>query len=218
MDKALELRSKSKEELLKLLDAYQQVIDFNIICSITDPEGKIIYVNDTFCKVSRFSADELLGQNHRLVNSGYHPKEFFMDMWKTISSGQVWRGEVKSKAKDGTFFWLDSTIVPIMDENGHIREYFSLRLPIDERKRAEKELQDNVISLEKMIFMISHRVRQPVSQILEIVSVLEDSETPKDQSLELISYLKEAGQELDMITNELTQFMNNLRSKHNSEE
>lgn len=216
MGKGLELRSKSKEELLQLLDAYRQVIDFNIICSITDPEGKITYVNETFCKVSKFSADELLGQNHRIVNSGYHPREFFADLWSTISSGRVWRGEVKSKAKDGTFFWLDSTIVPVRDKNGRIREYFSLRLPIDDRKQVEKELQDHVNSLEKMIFMISHQVRQPVSQILEIASVLEDGGISADESRELFSYMKESAERLDQLTRELTRFMDDLRPGNKS--
>lgn len=218
MGKGLELKSKSREELLQLLDAYRQVIDFNIICSITDPAGKITYVNETFCKVSKFSAEELLGQNHRIVNSGYHSREFFADLWSTISSGQVWRGEVKSKAKDGTFFWLDSTIVPVMDKNGRIREYFSLRLPIDDRKLAEKKLQEHVESLEKVIFMISHQVRQPVSQILEIVSVLEDGGVPADQLQELISYMKGAGQQLDQLTRELTRFMDDLRPENKSRE
>ena len=128
------IKGGSKKDMLQLLTAYQQVVDLNVICSVTDPKGDIIYVNDNFCEVSKYSRNELLGQNHRILNSGYHSPDFFKVLWLTISNSHVWRGEVKSMAKDSSFFWLDSTIVPILDENGKITEFFSIRIPIDDRK------------------------------------------------------------------------------------
>jgi PAS domain S-box-containing protein len=206
-----ENRSSTKKDLMQLLNAYKQIIDLNAICSVTDPDGKIIYVNDKFCEISQYSREELLGQDHRIVNSDYHPSSVFKELWDTIKSGKVWRSDVRSKAKDGSFFWLDSTIVPIHDENGVITEYFSLRTPINDRKRIEQEQKSYVKDLEKMLFMVSHEVRQPVSQILGTVSLLEDDNTLSKENSELIANLKISAANLDVFTKKLTSFMNDLR-------
>lgn len=204
-------RSITKKDLLQLLKAYKEIIDLNAICSVTDPEGKIIYVNDKFCEISKYSREELLGQDHRIVNSNYHPSSMFKELWATIKSGKVWRSDVKSKAKDGTFFWLDSTIVPILDDNGVITEYFSLRTPIDDRKRIEEEQKEYVKNLEKMLFMVSHEVRHPVSQILGIVQILQDYSTVNEECAELITNLKISAADLDIFTKKLSSFMHELR-------
>ena len=206
-----ENRSSTKKDLMQLLNAYKQIIDLNAICSVTDPDGKIIYVNDKFCEISQYSREELLGDDHRIVNSDYHPSSVFKELWDTIKSGKVWRSDVRSKAKDGSFFWLDSTIVPIHDENGVITEYFSLRTPINDRKRIEQEQKSYVKDLEKMLFMVSHEVRQPVSQILGTVSLLEDDNTLSKENSELIANLKISAANLDVFTKKLTSFMNDLR-------
>ncbi|HQS52540.1 MAG TPA: PAS domain S-box protein, partial [Daejeonella sp.] len=204
-------RSITKKDLLQLLKAYKEIIDLNAICSVTDPEGKIIYVNDKFCEISKYSREELLGQDHRIVNSNYHPSSMFKELWETIKSGKVWRSDVKSKAKDGTFFWLDSTIVPIHDDNGVITEYFSLRTPIDDRKRIEEEQKEYVKNLEKMLFMVSHEVRHPVSQILGIVQILQEHDNMDAESSELISNLKVSAADLDIFTKKLSSFMHEMR-------
>lgn len=204
-------RSITKKDLLQLLKAYKESIDLNAICSVTDPEGKIIYVNDKFCEISKCSREELLGQDHRIVNSNYHPSSMFKELWETIKSGKVWRSDVKSKAKDGTFFWLDSTIVPIHDDNGVITEYFSLRTPIDDRKRIEEEQKEYVKNLEKMLFMVSHEVRHPVSQILGIVQILQDYSNVDEECKEFISSLKVSAEDLDIFIKRLSSFMHELR-------
>ncbi len=211
MRKYFENRSSTKKDLMQLLKAYKEIIDINAICSVTDPDGKIIYVNDKFCEISKYSREELLGQDHRIVNSNYHPPSMFKELWDTIKGGKVWRSEVKSRAKDGTFFWLDSTIVPIHDENGMITEFFSLRTPIDDRKRIEEEQKEYVKHLEKMLFMVSHEVRQPVSQILGIVQILQEYNNFDDECSELIANLKVSATDLDVFTKRLSSFMHELR-------
>jgi PAS domain S-box-containing protein len=208
-----ENKSNTRKDMMQLLKAYKEIIDLNAICSVTDPDGKIIYVNDKFCEVSKYSREELIGQDHRIVNSNFHPSAVFKELWDTIKSGKVWRSDVKSKAKDGTFFWLDSTIVPIHDEHGEITEYFSLRTPIDDRKRIEEEQKKYVKNLEKMLFMVSHEVRHPVSQILGIVQILQEQGNLDRDSSEWINNLKISAADLDVFTKKLTTFMHELRPK-----
>lgn len=139
----LKMVDGSQERLLPLLMAYQQAVDTSIISSITDVKGTIIHVNQLFCEVSKFSRQELLGQNHRIINSGFHPKEFIKEMWKTIGKGEVWHGEIKNQAKDGSYYWVDSVIVPIKDRSGKPVQYLSLRTLISERKKKKKEIEKN---------------------------------------------------------------------------
>lgn len=129
---------KSFETLLRL----KRALDEHSIVSITDKAGTIIYANDMFSKVSKYTKRELLGQNHRILKSGYHSPEFFQDMWKTISSGKVWKNDIKNKAKDGTYYWARSVIMPVLDEKGRPQQYIAICTDITKQKEMEERLNE----------------------------------------------------------------------------
>ncbi len=119
----------------------QDALDRAAIVSETDLKGTIIFANDRFCEICGYSREELLGQNHRLINSGYHPKSLFQDLWATISRGSIWKGELKNRHKNGSYYWVDTTIAPIFDERGNLVKYISIRFDISDRKEAEQKLE-----------------------------------------------------------------------------
>ncbi len=129
--------------LLKELSELKFALDKSAIIGITDERGRITFVNDKFCEISQYSRAELIGQDHRIINSAYHSKEFINDLWTTITSGKTWRGEIRNRAKDNSLYWVDTTIVPILDEGGKIYQYIALRTEITERKLAEVFLAES---------------------------------------------------------------------------
>ena len=121
---------------------YRAAVDAAAIFSETDKSGIITYVNEQFCDISGYSAQELIGQNHRILNSGQHPPEFFIDMWKKVSRGQVWKGEICNRKKDGSLYWVESTIVPMYDDaSQRVQKYVSIRFDVTEKRKFLETLQ-----------------------------------------------------------------------------
>src|SRR5699024_6879522 len=119
----------------------QYALNESAIVAITDKTGVLTCVNDRFCETSKYSREELIGIYQNIVNSGYHSREFFKEMWRTIGNGKIWQGEIKNREKDGTFYWVDTTIVPFLNEKGKPYEYIAIRYEITQRKEYEEKLK-----------------------------------------------------------------------------
>jgi len=130
-----------RRRALKEITDYKYALDESAIVAITNQKGIILYANDNFCKISKYSLQELIGQDHRIINSGYHPAEFIRDLWVTIANGKSWSAEFCNRAKDGSIYWVDTYIVPFLNENGKPYQYLAIRQDITKRKKAEEELK-----------------------------------------------------------------------------
>ena len=160
-----------------ILRKYREALDFHSIVAITDMRGKIVYVNDEFCKISQYSKEELLGQDHRIVNSGHHDHEFFSNMWLKIASGDIWTGDIKNKAKDGSYYWVQTSIIPFKNKKGKIFQYVAIRTDITEKVLLKEKLEG-----------VNHRLKK----ISEELKAEKNSLNSKNIALnELISHIEE---------------------------
>jgi len=144
------------------------------IVATTNVRGEITFVNDKFVEISKYSREELLGQDHRIINSGYHSKEFIRDLWHTIASGRIWRGELRNRAKDGSIYWVDTTIVPFRDQRQKPYQYMAIRYEITDRKRSEDKLREQaaLARLGEMAAVVAHEVKNPLAAIKGALQII----------------------------------------------
>jgi PAS domain S-box-containing protein len=195
----------SLRESLKELNDYKFAIDESAIVAFTDEKGIIRSVNDKFVEISKYSREELIGQDHRILNSGFHSKEFFKNLWRTIGHGEVWKGEIRNKAKDGSFYWVDTTIVPFLNDNGRPYQYLAIRSDITERKQSEELLhrQDKLAAVGQLAAGVAHEIRNPLTSMKGYAEFLQlDEEDP--QRREFIDIILD---EIDRVNNIVEEFM-----------
>ena len=181
---------------LKELADIKFALDQSTIVAITDQRGIINYVNDEFCRIAKYSRDELLGQDHRIINSDYHPKEFIRNIWTTIGSGKVWKGELRNRAKDGSIYWVDTTIVPFLNSEGKPYQYVAIRHDITQLKLAEEQIRQQAAELHRAAQLsfigelaagLAHEVKNPLAGIQGAVDILirrRDANDPEREALE----------------------------------
>lgn len=207
-------RKIAEEQLLKKIKEisdYKYALDESSIVAITDQKGIITHVNDNFCKISKYSREELLGKDHKIINASYHPPEFIKGLWQTIAKGRVWKGELKNKAKDGTAYWVDTTIVPFLDEKGKPYQYVAIRSDISERKKGEEKIAEMLINTEyqnKQLVdfcnIVSHNLRAPLVNIAMLLDYVE-STNEVDEKNEALHKIKPVINHLNGLLDELVE-------------
>ncbi|MDD5148990.1 MAG: ATP-binding protein [Flavobacterium sp.] len=212
-NKMLDAKEKTDIALkknIKNLEDYKFALDQSAITAITDKDGVILSVNDNFCKISKYSREELIGKTHRMVSSNFHAKTFFREMWDTILSGKVWIGEIKNKDKEGKFYWIHGTIIPFLDTNSVPFQFLSIRFDITEKKKAEEEMIKAKEQAEKsdrlksaFLANMSHEIRTPMNGILGFAELLKNPEISGEDQQEYIRIIERSGVRMLNIINDI---------------
>ena len=223
------------KEIKEIIDA----LDNSSIVAVTDVHGIITYVNKKFCEISKYSKEELINQNHSILKSGYHPSSFYKNLWLTISNGDVWGGDIKNKAKDGSYYWVRTIITPILDKNGKPDKYIAIRTVVSEEKLAEEKANmkaqkiemkkligekqlTNLKKIDKMkdefVAMISHELKNPLIPIIGNCDLLNDPDVGgklTSTQKELVQDIEKNASRLEILINELLDLQKiNLKKMH----
>jgi PAS domain S-box-containing protein len=197
----------SAEEKLRsvntYLDVYRKIVDHHAIVAETDTRGTIVSVNDAFCRISGYSREELVGQNHRILNSGLHPKAFWKEMYKSVANGGFWHAEVCNRSKNGELYWVDTTIAPLFDDVGKVRGYFAIRADITSLKHAQARAELASRSKSEFLANMSHEIRTPMTAILGYADVLAEKGLSATDSIDCIDTIKRNGEHLLSIINDI---------------
>lgn len=208
---------RESSKLNSMLNTYQNAVNSGSLVSITDPKGQILFANDQFCKYSKYSRKELIGQNHRIVNSKYHSDYFFIEMWTTLKSGDTWRGEIRNKAKDGSYYWVDTVITPVFDTRHKIVQYLSIRNIITEKKenefalikkqedltRAVEEIKNRFNEMMQFNYIVSHNLRAPVANVLGLANLLKNNDIEEIEKKSLIESIHFSTLKIDEVLSDL---------------
>lgn len=188
------------------------ILDKSTIIAITDKDGTIMNANDNFCKISKYSKEELIGQNHRILKSGYHSPEFYKEIWETISKGKIWTGDIKNKTKDGSFYWVKTLIIPFL-EDGSIKEYYSIRIDTTKEKELQEKLQfaQRMSTIGEISSRIAHDIRNPLSVIKNNLELFKlKNKTLEDNNKEIFERIERA---ILRITHQIDDVLDHVRPK-----
>jgi len=190
---------------LKELEDLRYALDQSAIVAITDVKGTIRYANEKFCEISKYSRAELLGQDHRILNSGHHPKEYIRELWQTIGGGHVWRGELRNRAKDGSIYWVDTTIVPFLNERGKPYQYLAIRYDVTARKMVQEQLinQAALARLGQMVAVVAHEVKNPLAGLRGVLQILSQRLEPLGSEYAIVLEMIKRLDGLDARVNDL---------------
>ncbi|MFD2445619.1 PAS domain S-box protein [Bacillus sp. CGMCC 1.16607] len=199
------LAEEKVTQTLKDIKDFKFALDQSSIVAITNSKGIITYVNDKFCEISKYSEEELIGEDHRILNSGVHSKEFFKNFWRKIGQGEVWKGEICNRAKDGTLYWVDTTIVPFLNDQGKPYQYLAIRNDITERKRTEEIIhrQDKLAAVGQLAAGVAHEIRNPLTSMKGYTEFLTLDETDP-QRKEFLDIILD---EIERVNNIVEEFM-----------
>lgn len=197
---AVELQSIVKE-----VQDYKYALDQASIVAVTDANGIITKVNDNFCTISKYEREELIGSDHCILNSGLHSKDFFRDLWKTIKSGKVWKGEIRNKAKDGSFYWVETTIIPFLNDEKQPYQYLAIRNDITQKKKQEEILfrQEKLSAVGQLAAGIAHEIRNPLTSMRGYTEflLLDEEQESRREHLEIVL------DEINRVNNIVEEFM-----------
>lgn len=224
-------------DTIRHLQDIRAALDVSCIVAMTDRKGVITYVNDTFCRISGYNANELIGQTHAIIRSDHHPRSFFKQMWATIGKGKVWRGDICNRAKGGNLYWVDTTIVPFLDDRGRPHQYMAIRADITVRKATEVALQsahdrllavnqrmveehaslvqrEKLASIELLASGVAHEINNPLAGAMACLKMLREGSVSAESRDEYFSTVMEALERIQLTVRGLLDYARPQHASH----